>query len=111
MATKDPTDDFQAQILDGIRKSQAAVVEGLRSWTETVQQLVPTPGRTAWPGSEQFPTVGELVDSVFDFATQLLNAQREFAHSVLAVAAPVGEQAQEKPEKPTQPAPRTTKST
>ena len=37
---KDPTQEIQTQVLDGIRKSQEAVIDGMRAWTETIQQLV-----------------------------------------------------------------------
>jgi hypothetical protein len=32
---KDPTQEIQTQVLDGIRKSQEAVIDGMRAWTET----------------------------------------------------------------------------
>jgi len=108
-SAKDTAEDLQAQVLDGIRKSQAAVIEGMRTWTETIQQLVPQPA--SWPQAEQLPTPTEVVDSVFDFAAQLLNAQRELAHSVLGATASIGERAREEAEKATQSAQKTTKST
>ena len=94
----DPTDtaqDIQAQVLDGIRKSQEAVIEGMRTWAETVQQLVPGTAQSALPRGSQLPSATEVVDSVFDFAAQLLNAQRELAHSVLGATTEIGERAQE----------------
>jgi hypothetical protein len=95
---KDPTEEIQAQVLDGIRKSQEAVLDGMRAWTETVQQLVPG-GAQAVPGASQLPSPAEVVDSVFDFATQLLNAQREWAHSVLGASTAIGERVQEETKK------------
>jgi hypothetical protein len=97
---KDSTEELQTQVLDGIRKSQEAVIEGMRSWAETVQQLVPGTAQTAWARTEDLPTPTEVVDSVFDFAAQLLNAQRELAHSILGATTAVGEQAQEAAKKP-----------
>lgn len=95
MTDKDTTEDLQGQYLDAVRKSQAAVLDGLRSWSDTVQQLVPQ--RAALAQSEQLPAPSELVDSVFDFAAQLLDAQRQFAHGVLqttaSIAGQVGEEA------------------
>ena len=99
---KDPTQELQAQALDGIRKSQEAVIdgmrksqeaviEGMRAWTETIQQLVPGTGQSALPRTDQLPSPAEVVDSVFDFAAQLLNAQRELAHSVLGATTAIGE--------------------
>jgi hypothetical protein len=50
MATeKDPTQELQAQVLDGIRKSQEAVIDGMRTWAETIQQLVPGTAQAAVP--------------------------------------------------------------
>jgi hypothetical protein len=86
-------------VLDGIRKSQEAVIDGMRTWAETIQQLVPGTTQAAVPGPGQLPTPAEVVDSVFDFAAQLLNAQRELAHSVLGATTAVGEQVREETEK------------
>ena len=98
----DPTQEIQAQVLDGIRKSQEAVVDGMRAWAETVQQLVPGSAQAAAvPGLGQLPSATEVVDSVFDFAAQLLNAQRELAHSVLGATTAIGERVQEEAEKAT----------
>ena len=99
-ATDDPTQEIQAQVVDGIRKSQEAVIDGMRSWAETVQQLVPGTAQAAVPGGSQLPSATEVVDSVFDFAAQLLNAQRELAHSILGATTAVSEQAQEAAKKP-----------
>jgi hypothetical protein len=102
MATeKDPTQEIQAQVLDGIRKSQEAVIDGLRTWAETMQQLVPGTAQAAMPRTDQLPTATEVVDSVFDFAAQLLNAQRELTHSVLGATTAIGQQAREETEKAT----------
>ena len=89
MTTTKGTAEVQDQFLDAARQSQAALIDGLRAWTEAVQQL--TPAQTAWPLAE-LPTPTEVVDSVFDFAAQLLSVQREFAHSVLGATAPLVEQ-------------------
>jgi len=105
MASTKRTTEAQDQILEAVRQSQAAVVDGLRSWTETVQQLVPA--RTSWSLADQLPTPAEAVDSVYDFAAQLLKLQREFAHSLIGVTAPLVERTRQEAEKPVQ---RTTKA-
>ena len=97
---KDPTQEVQAQVLDGIRKSQEAVIDGMRTWAETIQKLVPGTTQAAVARTDQLPTPAEVVDSVFDFAAQLLNAQRELAHSILGATTAVSEQAQEAAKKP-----------
>ena len=106
---QDPTQELQAQVLDGIRKSQEAVIDGMRAWTETIQQLVPGTGQSALPRTDQLPSPAEVVDSVFDFAAQLLNAQRELAHSVLGATTAIGERAQQETEKAAGTAKKSTK--
>jgi hypothetical protein len=91
--TKTAADDVQGQVIDTIRKSQEAVVDGLRSWTEAAEQFVP---RTAvWPGSDRYPTPAELVDTVYDFYGELLKAQREFLHKAIQVTAPLYDKLEE----------------
>lgn len=106
---KDPTEEIQGQVLDGIRKSQEAVIDGMRTWAETIQQLVPGTAQGALPRTDQLPTPAEVVDSVFDFAAQLLNAQRELAHSVLGATTVIGERAREETEKAAGTAKKSTK--
>ena len=107
---KDPTQEIQTQVLDGIRKSQEAVIDGMRAWTETIQQLVPGTGQSALPRTDQLPSPTEVVDSVFDFAAQLLNAQRELAHSILGATTEIGERAQEAAKASAESAKKPTKS-
>jgi hypothetical protein len=107
---QDPTQELQAQVLDGIRKSQEAVIDGMRTWAETIQQLVPGTAQAAVPGTGQLPTPAEVVDSVFDFAAQLLDAQRELAHSVLGATTAIGERVQEETEQAAGTAKKTTSS-
>jgi hypothetical protein len=106
---KDPAEEIQTQVLDGIRKSQEAVIDGMRTWAETIQQLVPGTTQGALPRTGQLPTPAEVVDSVFDFAAQLLNAQRELAHSVLGATTAIGERAREETEKAAGTAKKSTK--
>jgi hypothetical protein len=91
--TKSATDDLQGQILDTIRKSQEAVVDGLRSWTEAAEQFVPK--TASWPGADRYPSPAELVDNAYDFAAELLKAQREFFHKAIQVTAPLYERIEE----------------
>jgi hypothetical protein len=86
--TKSATDDLQGQVLDTIRKGQEAYVDVLRSWTEAAEQFVP---KTGWAGTDRLPTASELIDTVYDFAGELLKAQREFAHKALQVTTPLYE--------------------
>ena len=77
----------QEQTLKSIRETQQAVVEAVRTWADAVEKTVPaTP---AMPFAEELPSPTEIVHSSFEFAEQLLKAQREFAENVLAAASPV----------------------
>jgi hypothetical protein len=92
-ATRSVTDDVQGQVLETIRKSQEAVVDALRSWSEAAEQFVPKTGN--WPGAERLPTPAELVDTAYDFTGELLNTQREFFHKALQVTAPLRDRIEE----------------
>jgi hypothetical protein len=85
--TTDYAQTAQEQTLTAIRQSQQAVVEAVRTWANAVEKTLPeTP---AVPFADQLPTPQEIVQTSFEFAEQLLKAQRDFAESVLAAAAPV----------------------
>ena len=77
----------QEHTLESIRTTQQAVVEAVRVWAETVEKTVPT--TPTLPFADQLPTPQEIVHRSFDFAEQLLRAQREFTENLLAAAAPV----------------------
>jgi hypothetical protein len=91
--TKTATDDLQGQVLDTIRKGQEAVVDGLRSWTEAAEQFVPR--TTVWPGADRYPSPAELIDTTYDFAFELLKAQRDFFHKAIEVTAPLYDKLEE----------------
>jgi hypothetical protein len=77
----------QEQTLKSIRESQQAVVEAVKTWAAAVEGSVPE--IPANPYLDELPTPTEIVQTSFEFAEQLLKAQRDFAESVLAAAAPV----------------------
>ena len=77
----------QDQILTTVRQSQQAVVDAVAAWAKAVESVVPP--APALPGADKLPTPAAVVDNAFDFASKLLDAQHDFARSVLAAAAPV----------------------
>jgi hypothetical protein len=82
--------ELQGQVLDAVRKSQEAVVNAIRTWADTVQAISPSlPSVPSVPFADKLPRPGELVASAYDFAEQLLTAQRKFAEEVLDATAPV----------------------
>jgi hypothetical protein len=70
----------QEHIVEGIRQSQNAFVKAVEAWAETVSRAPQV------PSLEDVPKPEEIVESTFDFAQQLLDAQREFARNVLRAA-------------------------
>ena len=87
------TQELQSQILDSIRKSQDAVVDALRTWADAVHSVTPSLPVPAVPFTDKLPKPKDLVEDAFDFAAQLLDAQRKFAENVLQVTAPVVDEA------------------
>jgi hypothetical protein len=76
----------QEQFLATVRQGQQAVVDAVGTWAKAVEGIVP-----AVPASEHLPKPEAVVETAFDFAQKLLDAQREFARSVIAAAAPAFE--------------------
>jgi hypothetical protein len=81
--------DLQDEILKLIRTSQDTVVDALQAWTATVQSVTPSLPTVNVPFADQLPKPETVVNGVYDFAEQLLSAQRKFANDVLQLAAPL----------------------
>ena len=81
--------DLQDEILKLIRMSQDTVVDALQSWTATVQSVTPSFPKLNLPYADRLPKPEALVNGAYDFAEQLLSAQRKFANDVLQVTAPL----------------------
>jgi len=91
------TQELQGQILDSIRKGQDAVVDALRTWAEAVHSVTPSLPVSAVPFADKLPKPKDLVEDAFDFAAQLLAAQRKFAEDVLQVTTSVVDEAPAEP--------------
>jgi len=81
--------EVQGQILETIRKSQEAVTDAIRTWAEAVHAITPSLPIPSAPLAGKVPKPTDLVANAYDFAEQLLAAQRKFAEDVLQAAAPV----------------------
>jgi hypothetical protein len=81
--------ELQDEILKLIRTSQDTVVDALQAWTATVQSVTPSFPKVNLPYVDQLPKPETLVNGAYDFAQQLLSAQRKFATDVLQVTAPL----------------------
>ena len=100
--TRTATQELQAQFLDSIRKSQDAVVDALRTWADAVHSVTPSLPVSAVPFADKLPKPKDLVEDAFDFAAQLLAAQRKFAEDVLQITTSVVDEAPAEPvKKPT----------
>ena len=93
------TQELQAQFLDSIRKSQDAVVDALRTWADAVHSVTPSLPVSAVPFADKLPRPKDLVEDAFDFAAQLLDAQRKFAEDVLQITTSVVDEAPAEPVK------------
>ncbi|MBW0103288.1 hypothetical protein [Pseudonocardia sp. KRD291] len=71
------------QFVDIAKRSQDAVTESLRTWTETVQGFA---GQFTGGGRPQLPDTTVAVDRVFDFAEQMLAQQRELTKTVVGAS-------------------------
>jgi hypothetical protein len=87
----DPTTigkEMQGQILETIRKSQEAVTNAIRTWADAVHSITPSVPIPSVPLADKMPKPGDLLANAYDFAEQLLAAQRKFAEDVLQATAP-----------------------
>ncbi len=78
------------EILNLIRGSADTMVDALQAWASAVQYV--TPSFAKMPYADLLPQPGMLVNEAYDFAEQLLSAQRKFANDVLKVTAPLSGQ-------------------
>lgn len=87
----------QDQILNALSMSSNAIVDGVRNWAEAVESITPANfNAPAIPGIENVPSPAETVEGGFEFAQQLLTAQREFALSLIQAVAPAIEKVEPK---------------
>jgi hypothetical protein len=77
----------QEQTLKTVRQGQQAIVEAVKAWSNAVEKTIPD--IPVLPYAEELPSAREIVQTNFQFAEQLLTAQREFAESIIDAAAPV----------------------
>ena len=87
--TKTATQELQGEILKTVRKSQDAVVDAIQMWADAVQSVKPQLPEVGIPFSDKLPKPSELVTGAYDFAEQLLAAQRKFAEDLLHATTPL----------------------
>lgn len=88
---KEITEAVQEQVLSALKMGQTAIVEGVRTWTDTVGNITPDSLKLdSVPGLDSLPDPKELMNVSFGFAQELLNTQKEFAQNLLAAASANG---------------------
>ncbi len=91
---QDAVEAMQVQALEAVKKGQAATLDAIRQWHEGMAKFAP-----AMPAAPKLPeevkaNIGkpdEIIDSVYDFASQLLELNKQFAHQLLEASAPKSE--------------------
>ena len=84
MATAPTTDipEFasavRTQIISGVQQSQKLTLEAAEAMAKSAQSL-PIPELPAIPGFSGAPTLEALTKFSFDFATEIVNSQHDFA--------------------------------
>ena len=79
--TTEVTGAVQDQMLETFEFGQKAVLEGVRTWAGTVQKLIPEAPSASW--NKELPSLEETVDNAFDFASKLIDTQRQFAKDMI----------------------------
>jgi hypothetical protein len=86
-ATRTPAQQVQDEILKNVQKSQEAVIDATKSWTDTVPSITPKLPAADLPLADKLPKPEDLVANAYDFAEQLLASQRKFAQDMLKATA------------------------
>ena len=89
MTVTTTTQELQDEILKTVRKGQEAVVDAVQAWADAVQSVKPSLPDLNIPFTDKLPRPAEVMASTYDFAEQLLAAQRKFAEDTLAAIAPL----------------------
>jgi hypothetical protein len=79
----------QDEILKLVQTGKDTVVDALQTWTAALQSVTPSFPKVNLPYADRLPTPEALVNGAYDFAGQLLSAQRKFANDLLQVTAPL----------------------
>ena len=88
---QDAITDLQAQALEAIKTGQEAAAEAVQAWSNAVAKVAPTPQSVRDLPPFVAATVGDptaIVDSVYDFAGQLLTLNKQFVHRLLEAVEP-----------------------
>lgn len=76
----------QDQLLGALSTSQAAMLDGVRTFSTSLADTMPK--LPAIPGLDAVPSPVEALELSFDFAARLLANQRDFMLALVGAAAP-----------------------
>lgn len=81
---------MQKQTLEAIKNGQTATLEAVRAWNENTAKFTPAMPTPELPDEVKasMSSPEEIIDSVYDFAGQLLELNKSFVHQMLDVTAP-----------------------
>jgi hypothetical protein len=78
---------IREQLVSAVQQTQQLSVDAAHTWVKAVSVL-PVPDMPSIPGVPALPHVEAATRFTFDVATDLLNAQRDFALQLAGVFAP-----------------------
>jgi hypothetical protein len=82
----------QDQILAAISTTQAAIIDGVRTMTSSMNAAMPAMAKLPTiPGIDKLPTPADTLELGFGFAERLLAGQRDFAERLVAAMVPAVE--------------------
>ncbi|HEU5268247.1 MAG TPA: hypothetical protein VFU35_16175 [Jatrophihabitans sp.] len=90
-SAQDAVSALQGQAIEAIKSGQAAAVEAVRTWSNAVSKGVPQGASLPEPPQRVKDAIGDpaaIVDSVYDFATQLIELNKNFVHQLLEASKP-----------------------
>jgi hypothetical protein len=89
MTESNVAQELSSEVLNTIKKSQAAVVDAIETWASAMQSIKPDLRAVNLPYADKLPAPRDVVARAYDFAEQLLASQRKFAEDLLAATAPL----------------------
>ena len=84
-----PAEQVQEELLSAIRKSQDIVLQAVKAWVDSAQELTSKMPSVQLPFVDQLPKPEDIVSGTYDFAEQVLANQRQFAEEILEATAPL----------------------
>ena len=82
----------QADTIEAVKASQENMISAVRAWSEAMSSFTPAvPVPVADEAAKLFGNPTEMMDASFEFAAQVLELNKKFAHDLLTAATPAAE--------------------